>query len=109
MLYVDFSAGNKDYKLRLNTRGVLTLEKKLGCNPLAIFGDGKTIPTLTTMVSVLHASLQHYHHGITEEGACDIFDDFLEDGHSMVDFLAIIVDIYKSAGLIKNEDENEKN
>ena len=58
MLYVDFTAGNKDYKLRLNTRNIVMLEKQIGCNPIAIFGDGDTIPTVTTMVYVLYASLQ---------------------------------------------------
>ena len=37
MMYVDFTAGNKEYKLRLTTRDVVALEKQLGCNPLMIF------------------------------------------------------------------------
>ena len=57
MLYYDFEAGNKAYKLRLNTRNIVALEKQLGCNPVAIFGRGDTIPTISTMVAVLHASL----------------------------------------------------
>lgn len=57
MMYVDFNAGNKAYKLRLNTRNTVALEKQLGCNPLAIFGDGESIPTITVMVTILHASL----------------------------------------------------
>jgi hypothetical protein len=109
MLYVDFTAGNKDYKLRLNTRNIVALEKQLGCNPLTIFGNGDTMPTITTMVQVLHASMQHYHHGITLNDAFDVFDEFLEDNHSMTDFLPVIVDIYKVSGLIKSEDIGEKN
>lgn len=58
MVYVDFTAGNKDYKLRLNTRNTVALEKALGCNPLAIFGNGEEIPTITTMVNILFYSLQ---------------------------------------------------
>ena len=110
MTYVDFKAGNKEYKLRLTTRNIVSLEKALGCNPLAIFGDGETIPTITTMVSVLHASLQSLHHGITMNDAYDIFDAYLED-HAMTEFLPVIVEIYKVSGLMreaKNE-ENEKN
>lgn len=110
MLYVDFSAGDKDYKLRLNTRNVITLEKTIGCNPLSIFGvNGDTIPTLTVMVAVLHASLQQYHHGITMADAFDIFDKWLDDGNSLTDFFAIILDIYKVSGLIKEQSEEEKN
>ena len=99
MMYVDFSAGNKDYKLRLNTRNVVALEKAVGCNPLAIFGNGETLPTITTMVNVLHASLQHFHHGISLNDAYDIFDEYLEE-HDITDFVKVIIEIYKTSGLI---------
>lgn len=103
MLYVDFLAGNETYKLRLATRAIMTLEKQLGCNPLSIFGDGTVIPTVTTMITILHASLQQYQHGITLEKAADIFDTWLADGHNMTEFITIILEIYKSSGLISNE------
>ncbi len=108
MNYVDFTAGNKDYKLRLNTRGVVALEKQLGCNPLAIFGNGDTIPTVTVMVAILHASLQQYNHGISTNDAFDIFDAWLDDGHSTVDFVNIILEIYKASGIVPNELETKE-
>lgn len=110
MMYVDFTAGNRDYKLRLTTRGVVALEKQLGCNPLMIFGNGDKVPTITTMVQVLNAALQPMNHGITLDDAYDIFDEYLNDGHIVTDFIAVIVEIYKVSGLIKNSGENtEKN
>ena len=109
MLYIDFNAGNKDYKLRLNTRNVVMLEKQLGCNPLAIFGNGDTLPTVTQMVNVLYCALLQYQHGINLNDAYDIFDNYLEDGHSATDFIQVMLDIYKVSGLIKNEDSAEKN
>lgn len=108
MMYVDFTAGNKDYKLRLSTRNTVMLEKQLGCNPLAIFGDGDTIPTITQMVNILYASLLQYNHGISLNDAYDIFDAYLADGHAATDFLQVIIDIYKTSGLIKGETD-EKN
>lgn len=112
-MYVDFTAGNKEYKLRLSTKNVISLEKQLGCNPLSIFGNGDTMPTVTTMVQVLNASLQQFNHGITLADAYDIFDAFLADGNTMTDFIPIIVKIYKVSGLIKNDEvsseEDEKN
>ena len=107
MLYFDFEAGNKAYKLRLNTRNTVMLEKALGCNPLSIFGTGETIPTITTMVQVLYASLQQYHHGITLEDAYNIFDTYLEE-HSVTDFIPVILEIYKVSGIIPKE-ATEKN
>lgn len=108
MMYIDFVANNKEYKLRLNTRDVVALEKSLGCNPLAIFGAGDTIPTITTMVKILHSSMRKFHHSITLEDAYDIFDEWLDDGHTMTDFISVILEIYKVSGLIKN-DKEEKN
>lgn len=110
MMYVDFTAGNKDYKLRLTTKDIVALERHLGCNPLAIFGNGDTLPTLTAMVQVLHASLQSMNHGIAMSDAYDIFDAWLADGHVMTDFLQIMVDVYKVSGLIKSDEaDTEKN
>ena len=110
MLYKELTINGKEYKLRLNTRNVVMLEKQLGCNPLSIFGDGTTIPTITTMVYILHASLQQYHHGVNLDDAFNIFDEYLADGYNSTDFLAVIVDIYKVSGLIKNDGESkEKN
>lgn len=109
MMYVDFTAGNKDYKLRLNTRNVVMLEKQLGCNPLSIFGDGDTLPTITQMVNILYCSLLQYNHGISLNDAYDIFDNYLDDGHSATDFIQIILDIYKVSGIIKSGEIDEKN
>ena len=111
MLYIDFPVGDKNYRLRLTTRAIVTLEKQLGCNPLSIFGNGKeqTIPPVTSMVQILHASLQAYEHGITLDKAFEIFDEYLEE-HSMTDFLPVILDIYRVSGIIGKEEANtEKN
>ena len=108
MMYYDFTANGNEYKLRLNTRDVVALEKRLGCNPMAIFGDGKTIPTVTVMVEVLHAAMQPFNHNITMDKAYGIFDEWLADGHTMPEFLAVIVEIYKVSGIIPEEVE-EKN
>lgn len=111
MMYTEFLVGEKEYKLRLNTRSVVALEKKLGCNPLGIFGtDGETIPTIGIMLEILHASLQAYAHGITYNDACDIFDAWLAEGHNTVDFINIILDIYKVSGIVPKEvNAEEKN
>lgn len=108
-MYMDFEAGNKSYKLRLNTRNTIELEKKLGCNPLGVFGDGSTLPTVSQMVTILWASLQQYNHGVSMNDAYEIFDNYLDDGHIMTDFFNVIIEVYKVSGLMPNEVEAEKN
>lgn len=111
MMYYEFEAGNKTYKLRLSTRNIVSLEKALGCNPLGIFGAGDRIPTVTEMVNILHYSLQQYNHGITLNDAYDIFDEYIGAGNSATDFITVIVEIYKTSGIIKDTGkvEEEKN
>lgn len=110
MMYYEFFAGGKQYRLRLNTRNIVALEKQLGCNPLTIFGNGEVVPTVSAMVNVLFYSLQQYNHGIGLNEAYDIFDTYLADGNSMTDFIQVILEVYKVSGIIKPESaDTEKN
>ena len=108
-MFYEFEAGNKAYKLRLNTRNIVDLEQKIGGNPLSIFGSGDRIPTVTEMVTILHCSLQQYEHSLTVNDAYNIFDAYLADGNSTTDFIKTIVEIYKVSGIIKEQEANEKN
>lgn len=101
-----FTIGDKEYKLKLSTQYTILLEKKLGCNPLMIFGiNGDRIPTITEMVAILWASLQQLNHGISEADTYKLFDTWLEEGHIPTDFIKDIVEIYKASGLMREDSE----
>ena len=108
MMYHDFTAGGNEYKLRISTRNVVMLEKQLGCNPLMLFNEGE-MPTITAMLQVLHASLQDMHHGMSMDKVYTIWDEYLADGHTPADFLAVLVEIYKVSGLIASGEVEGKN
>ena len=94
----------------MNTRNIVNLEKALGCNPVMIFGNGDDIPNISTMVTILHESLQQLNHGIKLDDTFNIFDDWVADGNNMVEFVKVILEIYKVSGLVPNNtDEEEKN
>ncbi len=108
MNYINFEVGSNTYKLRLNIRNIVMLEKQLGCNPINIFGaNNDTIPTVGVMVAILHASLQMYQHGISLNDTYDIFDRYLEE-HSTVDFVPVILEIYKVSGIVPQENKVEE-
>lgn len=107
MMYKEIEIGNKEYKLRLNIRNTVALEKQLGVNPLMIFGNGDRMPTITEMTCILHYALQQYQHGISMTDSQDLFEEWLNEGNAITDFIAIIIEIYKVSGIIK--DESEKN
>lgn len=105
MLYLDFKVNETDYKLRLNTRAIVALEKNLGKNPLSIFVEAEkgNLPQITEMVTILHAALQPYHNNINLNKTYDLFDEWLAAGNIASDFISVILELYKLAGLIKNE------
>lgn len=108
MLYHEFEAGNTVYKLRLNIRNIVSLEKTLGCNPLMVFGTGDRVPTVTEMVAILHNALQTYHHGTTIEKSYEIFEAFLNDGNEITNFITHIVGVYRVSGIMKPEGKDKE-
>lgn len=106
--FTTFTVGDSEYKLCLSIESIVNLEPKIGCNPIMVFGTGDKIPTVGTMVEILHASMQKYHHGTTKKVAMDVFGNWLKEGHAVTDFCAIIVDIYKVSGLIVDSEEDEE-
>jgi hypothetical protein len=103
-MYIEFKAGEEVYKLRLNTKGLIELEKDLGYNPIQLFGVGDVpiTPTLEDMMKVFKAALKPYH-DIKEDEVYKIFDNWLDDDHIITDFIKVIIDIYKASGLLKTE------
>ena len=116
MLYTTFTVKDRDYKLRLNAKSCVDLEKKLGTNPINVFmgmvNDNIKFPTLNVLINILHQSMQALEHGITIDKAYEIYDDFIEEGHSMTDLIPVIIDVFKVSGLLPEdteEVEEEKN
>lgn len=111
MLYTTITIKGKDYKARLNARACVDLEKRLGTNPLNVFANianANTIPDLSSLITILHASLTAYQHGITLDDTYAIYDDFIEDGNTMIDIIPIILEIFKVSGFFKEEDAQEE-
>jgi hypothetical protein len=61
------------------------------------------------MLTIFHCALQSTHRTITEEDAYNLFDEWLDEGHNLAEFVPVILDIYKVSGLINEEAIDEKN
>jgi hypothetical protein len=112
MLYTTITIKNRDYKARITAKACVDLEKKLGTNPLNIFigmaqSDELKLPSLNEILIIIHASLQAYEHKITMDDVYELYDNFIEEGHTYTDLMPIIFDIYKVSGLIPEEVEFE--
>ena len=115
MIYTEWKIGEKEpLKLRLRARDCVQLEKTLGTNPLNVMMSMETrdeLPSLTSMITIIHASLQCYHHGIKMEDVLNYYDEYIEAGGSQVDLLELITDVFDTSGFLpKGKDEElEKN
>ena len=110
MLYTDLKIGEKEFKLRLDARACVALEKKLGKSPLSVLMEAgeSSLPKLEDMIAIFHASIQKYQSGYTEEKTYDLYDEYVECGNTLTDFIPVILEIFKVSGFFKEEEVQEK-
>ena len=106
-MYTEFTAGNKTYKLELNNRAILQLERDLGYNPLQMFMDidNDVLPKLGDMLRVLHRSMVTYNHGISYDDTADILDDYFKDGNTLWDLVPVLITVFQEAGFLPKEED----
>lgn len=110
-MYTELTVGKKTLKLRLTTRAIVALERKLGKNPLSIFYgmQNMEMPLVSDIVMLLHASLQSLEHGYTEDMVYDLYDEYIEDGNDIRDIIDVIYEVFEGAGLIRKAEETSPN
>lgn len=113
MFIKSIKIGDKEYNCKLNTKACVQAERRLGKNPLNIFTELEEgeVPSLEEMLIIFHEALSSLNHGISTDDVFDLYDNYLEDGHSFIDFVNFVTELFKEAGFIKAEEEtnNEKN
>lgn len=112
MMYYTLTVKDNDYKLRLSAKACVDLEKKLGRNPVAVIADmatSQTIPGLDVILTIVQGSMSQFNHGIDMNKMYEIYDDYVDEGHTMFDLIAVIGEVFKVSGLLPDEAEPEKN
>lgn len=106
-MFTELTIGNEIYKLRLNTRASISLEKALGYNPISMFMaiDSGEMPRLGDMLVMLHAMLQPLHHGITLDKTYDLFDAYVADGHNLFDLVPVFIEVFQESGYMAKPGE----
>lgn len=108
MNYTILTIGDKDYKLKMTARTMCELEKKLGKNPIDILIETSQnkLPKTNDLVLILHYALLPYNHNIKIDDVYDIFDDYIAEGHIYMDFIGVVIEVFKVSGIIKDEGES---
>lgn len=105
MLYTTFKVGEKEFKLRAGAMAIVELESKLGGkNPLQVLMtvEHGEIPSVGSLLLILHASMQRYHHGITLQDVYALYDEYVDAGNAYTDLIPVMVDTFRVSGFFKS-------
>ena len=61
------------------------------------------IDSITVQIAVLHGALQKYHHNISYAEAESIYEKYLDNGKTVLDFAEVIMEVYSVSGFMKKE------
>lgn len=99
----------KEYSLVLDIKSLIQLEKRLGSNPLAAFMNvEEALPTYGQLATIFQAALTKFHHGMDDDKALDLLNDYFEDGNGYTELIQLIMQIYKDSGIIPKEETKTK-
>lgn len=102
---IEFTVGVNTYKLQLRTKQCILLEKKLGQSPLDLLmrlEDGK-LPQLNDMITIITVGMMVHQPTMNENKVADLLDDYVEEGHSYMELLEVIVSLLSKSGYINQE------
>lgn len=99
MLYTTLKVKDNEYKLRLDAKATVALERRLGKNPLDVLMDMENgrLPQINQVISILYYALQKYHK-MNEEQVFELYEDMIEDGRDFGTILPIVVELFQVSG-----------
>lgn len=107
-MFYSLTIGAKELKLRLDTKNLIALEKAIGKNPVEILFslDRGALPKITDVVYILHFSLQSLNNGYSLEKTFDLYDEYVANGGTLIDFISVLNEIFANSGLIQKANKN---
>lgn len=95
-----WTVGDRDIKLKLKTSAVVELENKYKQNLLSIMGEGEGgMPALVVMLDIVYAAAKDWNHGLKKNEVYDLYDQYLDEGGSMLKFYTnIFMDVFLVSG-----------
>ena len=94
------TVGNEEYKMRLTASAIMQIEKKLG-KPL--FKALETIQEnmVETITTIIWGAMQPLNASFTQEKASELFDQYIDEGHSIEDLMLEINGLFEASGFFK--------
>lgn len=106
-MYITFDCGKNSYKCKLSTRSLVDMERALGENPINIFvqmSESK-LPKIDVLLTMLWYSMQDLNHGIKRSDIYDIFDEYINNGGTIMTLTDFLGNLFYESGIIGKEEE----
>ena len=94
------TVGGEEYKLRLTAGAIMSIEKKLGKSLFSAL-EGIQDNMVETVISILWGALQPLNANFPFEKAVELFDQYIDEGHSMEDLMQEINALFTASGFFK--------
>ena len=111
MSYMLFKVNEfKEYKLRLTMQNIITLEATFNKNFYDIMADfisGSV--NLEVLLQILKESMMTYGYVTCDNDVYNIYDEYVEEGHTMQDLFMLVFEILKHAGFFEDNVAEENN
>lgn len=101
--FCEWTVDGQTYRLKLKTSDVVALENKLKKSLLDLLDvkTGMGLPTLTTMLTIVYYAMRSWQHNIKESDVMNIFDKYIEEGGSQIDFYVnVVLEVYVVSGFL---------
>ncbi|MDR1628874.1 MAG: tail assembly chaperone [Oscillospiraceae bacterium] len=98
--FYPITINGQEYKLRLTASAIMSIEKKLN---KSLFSALETIQDnmVETMVAILWGAMQPFNANCSFEKVMELFDDYIDDGHSIEDLMLEINSMFEASGFFK--------
>lgn len=102
-----WTVAGKDYRLKLTTSSIITLEQKYKCNLLTLLnGSHGQIMPLTQMLNIIQGGLLAYEHGVKITKVHAMYTRYVEDGGTQLGLLdEVLLPLYEVSGFFPETQE----
>ena len=94
------TVGGEEYKLRLTASAIMQIEKKLGKSLFSAL-EGIQNNMIETITVILWGAMQPFNANFPFDKAVGLFDQYIDDGHSVEDLMLEINALFKASGFFK--------
>ena len=98
--FYTLTVGGEEYKLRLTASAIMSIEKKLG---KSLFSALEHIQDnmVETITAILWGAMQPLNANFPFDKAAGLFDQYIDDGHSIEELMREINGLFEASGFFK--------